>query len=145
MLEDIIERFALLIENGVERLRVMDDDASEQRPRPEGWSAKETLGHLVDAASNCHQCLARGQLDEILAFPDYDHRAWIRIQRYQDEPWEELIELWKSYNWHLIHVITCMSEQRLKTTCLVGRNKPIPLSKLVVDYVEHVDYFLKKI
>src|SRR5215218_3535881 len=73
--------------------------------RGEGsWSAKETLGHLIDSASNNHQRFVRAQFGEDLVFPGYAQDDWVRAQAYEDEPWPQLVDLWRLYTLHLAHV-----------------------------------------
>src|ERR1700680_2736338 len=93
---------------------------SEQRPSPERWTRKEVLGHLIDSASNNHQRFVRGQIAAGQEFPDYDQEPWVRIQNYQAARWHDLIDLWRAYNAHLLHVAGCMSEEGQQAPCRAG-------------------------
>lgn len=65
---------------------------------------KQILGHLIDSASNNHQRMVRLQYSkDLLFFPDYrqDNDLWIALQDYQNEDWNNLIQLWK--------FLTCIS------------------------------------
>src|SRR5262245_51591940 len=111
----------------VERLRVAvrtlpgvlarcSEAESELRPSPERWSRKEVLGHLIDSASNNHQRFVRGQLAAGQDFPGYQQEQWVRIQDYQGARWADLIDLWRAYNTHLLHVASRMSAEGQRAT-----------------------------
>jgi hypothetical protein len=95
-------RFAVRTLPGV--LAGFSEAEAGQRPSPERWTRKEVLGHLIDSASNNHQRFVRGQIAAGQDFPGYDQERWVRIQGYQTARWSDLIELWRAYNTHLLHV-----------------------------------------
>src|SRR6202142_4410062 len=88
-----------------DKLRGIDEARASVRPAPDKWSIKEILGHLVDSAANNHQRFVRLQLSERIDLPGYDGDAWVRVQRYQDRSWREIIDLWQTYNTQLAAVI----------------------------------------
>src|SRR5438128_10715758 len=52
-----------------DRLRQIKDAEASIRPAPGKWSAKETLGHLIDSAANNHQRFVRVQFADGLKMP----------------------------------------------------------------------------
>src|SRR5438093_7395776 len=88
-----------------DRLRGIKDAEASIRPAPGKWSKKEILGHLIDSAANNHQRFVRLQLTPVLNLPGYDGDEWVRVQRYQDRPWSEIVALWQMYNVQLAAVI----------------------------------------
>src|SRR5258706_11100853 len=105
---DIMRQTAMQLQQIVERsvdclLALTEADSQAGRPSAE-WSRKETRGPLIDSACNNHQRFVRAQLQGELVFPGYEQDSWNRAQRYQSEPWENLVALWASYNRHLAHV-----------------------------------------
>jgi len=111
-------RFAVRTLPGV--LAGFSEAESEQRPSPERWTKKEVVGHLIDSASNNHQRFVRGQLAFGQDFPRYEQEQWVRIQSYQSARWPDLIDLWRAYNTHLLHVIGCVTEEGRRSTCRLG-------------------------
>src|SRR2546423_1159846 len=104
-MKDLIEEFRRTVEEAAARMLSMTE-AEGRTARAEGkWSAKETLGHLIDSASNNHQRFVRAQFTDHLVFPGYEQEAWVRAQGYQDEPWPLLVGLWRSFNLHLAHLM----------------------------------------
>src|SRR5919204_3614460 len=97
-----------------DKLRQIGDANASLRPAPGKWSKKEILGHLVDSAANNHQRFVRLQLMSRIDLPGYDGDEWVRIQRYQDRPWGELIELWRNYNIQLASLIRTVDTVALR-------------------------------
>jgi DinB superfamily len=124
-------------------LTCFSEAESDQRPSRERWTKKEALGHLIDSASNNHQRFVRGQLAAGQDFPGYEQEPWVRIQNYQGAQWNDLIDLWRAYNTHLLHVVSCMSEEGERATCRVKGGNEMTLAALFVDYVDHLEHHLK--
>jgi hypothetical protein len=135
-------RFAVRTLPGV--LARFSETESEQRPSSERWAKKEVLGHLIDSASNNHQRFVRGQLANGQDFPGYEQKQWVRIQGYQSGRWSDLIDLWRAYNTHLLHIAECMTEDGRNATCRVGGRAEVTLAGLFVDYVNHLEHHLRK-
>ena len=147
--------FADTIRSATERLQNISDEQSAQRTSEE-WSPKQILGHLIDSAANNHQRFVRGQFIDHLDFPGYEQEEWVSAQRYNDESWPAVIELWRAYNMHLLHVVSVIPQQVLtqprdkhsldriafKT---VERNTPATLEYLIRDYVDHLKHHLDQI
>jgi hypothetical protein len=49
-------------------LRTLDDTAAIAKQKPDAWSIKEIVGHLIDSAANNHQRLVRAQQGSELVF-----------------------------------------------------------------------------
>ena len=155
-MEDVLEEFVRTVEEASARLLSLTEEES-RRPLAEGkWSAKETLGHLIDSASNNHQRFVRAQLRDGLVFEGYEQDEWVRVQGYADEPWPHLVNLWKFYNLHLAHVCGRAPEpERLRPRrehnlheigwAPVSREEPSTLEHLMRDYVGHLRNHLRQI
>ena len=124
------------------RLRALTErDVTE--PRVAGkWSRKEILGHLIDSAANNHQRFVRAQFVDSLAWPGYQQADWVSVQRYRDEPWSDLLNLWAAFNRHLAHVIESVPESKTGTQCVIGNGEPVTLEWLVRDYLRHLRHHL---
>jgi hypothetical protein len=51
-----------------------------------------------------------------------------------------LIDVWRAYNTHLLHVVTVMPEKGQRDTCRVGGGADVTLAGLFVDYVDHLEH-----
>ena len=130
-------------------------DRSAVRPTPAKWSPREIIGHLIDSASNNHQRFVRGQLQDALVFPGYAQDDWVRIGRYADAPWEELVTLWRSFNLQIARVMEGTPEEvRMRPRAEhslreigvpLAPNEPARLEYVMSDYVTHLKHHLAQI
>lgn len=145
-----------VVESAYFELLALSDDRSARAPAPGKWSPREIIGHLIDSASVNHQRFVRAQFQDDLIFPTYEQEDWVRVQRYQDAHWEELLTLWRGYNLHLARVMSAVPEGVRKRK-LVNHNlnriawRPVPegeettLDYLMRDYVGHLKHHLRQI
>src|SRR2546429_4578523 len=153
---DFVEDFRQTIERATERL-IQISEAQSSIPRAAGkWSPKEIIGHLIDSASNNHQRFVRAQFSDDLVFQGYEQEQWVRVQVYNDEPWMLLVQLWRHYNLHLVHVMASMTENaRTKLRArhsleqiawqTVAEHQPVTLEYLMRDYVDHLRNHLDQV
>ncbi len=144
------------VETSAARLLEISEDQSKVAKYPGKWSAREVLGHLIDSAANNHQRFVRAQFSDELVFQGYEQAEWVRVQRYIDEPWHQLIQLWKHYNFHLAHLISAIPEVALtRSRALhnldriawetVDKKQQTTLEYFVRDYVGHLRHHLAQI
>jgi hypothetical protein len=131
--------------NAVSRLRQFDEAAAAVPRAPGKWSRKQTLGHLIDSAANNHQRFIRLQLTPRIDLPGYEQDAWVRLQRYQERPWLELIQLWQSYNTQLAAVIRTVDTKALQHVWHTPDGQDLTLEFLMSDYVRHLRHHLDQI
>jgi len=128
-----------------DRLRQIDEAAASLRRSPGKWSKKEILGHLIDSAANNHQRFVRLQLSGRIDLPGYDGDEWIRIQRYQDRSWGEIIDLWQMYNTQLAAVIRHVDAKALRSVWHTPDGNDLDLEFIMRDYVVHLRHHLDQI
>jgi hypothetical protein len=129
-----------VIEEAYKKLQSLSEGAVDKRPTPTDWSAKEVIGHLIDSASNNHQRFVRLQITGGLAFPDYgpDNNYWVKIQKYQETSWDELLVLWQYLNRHLARIIRNVNEACIDHIWVVDEDYSITLGELMIDYMRHL-------
>src|SRR3954469_25932547 len=115
-MDEFLSEFKKTIEDGKQRLLLVTDADARVGP-PNRWSAKQIIGHLVDSAANNHQRFVRAQFKDDLVFVGYDQEEWVDIQHYQQDSWPELVQLWKSFNLHIAHLIEHIPEEKLHKRC----------------------------
>lgn len=155
-MQDFLDDFRQTIDAASKQLVQISPEQSKL-PRAEGkWSPKEIIGHLIDSASNNHQRFVRAQFTDDLVFDGYEQEGWIRVQNYQGEAWLELIQLWKSYNQHILHLMSLVPEEtRMKlrykhnlhqiASDSLSKDEPVTLDWFMRDYVDHMKKHLKQI
>jgi hypothetical protein len=148
--------FRETIVDATARLRDITPEQSRTKVSDENWRRIEILGHLVDSAANNHQRFVRAQFTDDLVFPGYEQDGWVSVQKYNDESWSDLIQLWSSYNLHFLHVFAATPETtRTKpranhnldkiALAAVPKDQPATLEYLMRDYVDHLRHHLHQI
>lgn len=118
----------------------------ETRPGPGKWSNKEVIGHLIDSAQINLQRFVRCTYEENFKLT-YEQDAYVAVQRYQDVPVKELLDLWVLLNRQIIRVWENYPPERLTARCDNSKTEPNlqTIEWLANDYVEHLLHHLKSI
>lgn len=155
-MREFLEDFRQTISSGSADLSQISEADSQLSRATGAWSPKQILGHLIDSAANNHARFVRAQLQDDLVFPGYEQEQWVTLQRYEMEPWTDLINLWRLYNQHLVHLIEHASIEQL-TKPRVRHNlneiawktvpvtEPVTLEYFMRDYVAHLKNHLQQI
>lgn len=154
--EQFLGDFRETILSATARLRDMTPEESCSGSSEDGWAPIEILGHLIDSAANNHQRFVRAQFTDDLVFPGYEQDQWVSGQKYRDASWTDVIQLWSSYNLHLVHVASVIPTDALTKPRathsldqiafnLVDQNEAATLEYLIRDYVDHLRHHLDQI
>ena len=154
--DQFLAGFRTTIVDATARLRDITPDASRRKPSADDWAPIEILGHLVDSATNNHQRFVRAQFTDDLVFAGYEQDGWVSAQKYSEESWPDLVQLWSSYNLHLLHVFSVIPADTLTKLREkhsldqiafehVPQDKPATLEYLIRDYVDHLRHHLRQI
>ena len=148
--------FRATVMDATGRLREMSPAESRQKSSLAEWSPIEILGHLIDSAANNHQRFVRAQFTDDLVFPGYEQEQWVSSQKYADESWTDVIQLWSSYNLHIHHLASVIPEPILTKPRashnldqiafkVVDKSEAATLEYLIRDYVDHLRHHLNQI
>jgi hypothetical protein len=154
-MDQFLRDFRRTIESGKARLLAIPEDKASVATANQ-WSAKEIVGHLIDSAANNHQRFVRAQASDDLICSGYDQNAWVTSQKYNQEPWADLVHLWAAYNLHLLHFISVMPHDVLSRTRpkhnldqvawkAVDQSTPTTLEYFIRDYAGHLQHHLNQI
>jgi hypothetical protein len=154
--EQFLRGFRETVVGATARLRDIPEENSRRRSSPENWAPIEILGHLIDSAANNHQRFVRAQFTDDLVLPGYEQEQWVSSQKYREEPWADVIQLWSAYNLHLAHAVSVIPEDVLTKSrsphtldqiafVLVDKNQPTTLEYLIRDYLVHMRHHLDEI
>lgn len=150
-----LDQFSDTLESAAERLLEIPE-AETEVVSGDGWCAKQILGHLIDSAANNHARFVRAQLQDDLVFEGYDQTGWVQVQRYEQEAWVSLVDLWTNYNLHLLHVIENIPAEQLEKPRAkhtldkiawqtVPADQPVTLDYFIRDYFGHLQEHLEQI
>jgi len=155
-MEQWLEDFRRTIDTASPQLLKLSEAEAERPRAEEHWSSKQILGHLIDSAANNHARFVLGQLKDDLLFPGYDQDGWVKTNHYQEAGWPQLVDLWRSYNLHLVHLMAHADKDKMSTPCTlhtlqeiafkaVPQSEAVTLEYLMQDYVAHLKHHLNQI
>ena len=126
------------------QLAAFTAEAAAQPLAPGKWSAQQTVGHLIDSCTNNLQRLIRMQLTPELAFPGYQQDDCLRLQRFDLEPWPEVLTLFLALNRHFAHAI-----EYADVTCFhhvwLHDGERLTLAFVLADYISHMEHHLRQL
>ena len=145
-MDDKIKDFELLL-NRFEVLystnSIVDFDI---KPSENGWSKKETMGHLIDSAINNLQRFTEIQyFEKPYVIRQYNPDELVKANNYQDKNGEELYELWIQLNKHLVYLIKNQTTDTLKFQLILPNKEQADLQFLIDDYFDHFYHHLNQI
>lgn len=154
--EHFLDGFRETIASSTARLREIPEEQGQRRRSADAWAPIEVLGHLIDSAANNHQRFVRAQFTDDLVFSGYEQNQWVSSQKYHEESWADVIQLWSAYNLHLAHAASVIpgdvltkprSPHTLDQIAFnpVDKNEATTLEYLIRDYVDHLQHHLDQI
>jgi len=142
---EVSQRLGEIVVHMERELSRLSEEETSVPAAPGGWSRKQILGHLIDSASNNHQRFVRALLHDELRWPSYDQNGCVRVERFQEARWTDLLRLWTSYNRFLAHVLAGVPEAKRATVCYIGTYRAMTLEELAVDYLVHMEHHLEQL
>lgn len=148
--KEINQELLSLIKEWEPKLLQLPKDLITQKRNSQNRTIKQIVGHMADSASNnIHRIIHLQYQTSPLNFPDYanlgNNDRWIVIQNYQNENWEDLVQLWKYSNLHIIHVINNVNIAKLDNEWISALNKAVSLKAMIIDYLPHFRLHLNEI
>ncbi|MGU3374014.1 DinB family protein [Chryseobacterium sp. M5A1_1a] len=135
-----------IIDVEFQRFQTISEEEWVYKATQEKWSKKEIIGHLCDSAFTNIRRFVVTQYKENENIV-YDQNAWVKAQNYQNVPTSELINLWKSLNYQIIHVVENIPDEALQKTCDTTKTETrvFTLEFIIKDYVDHLQHHLETI
>jgi hypothetical protein len=141
-MEELIKKLESHCDTTYSKLLCISETDFYYKPDLNKWSKKEIIGHLIDSATNNHHRLIRAQYQDT-PLVVYDQNQWVLLSNYHDYPSKQLIDLWRGYNLHIVHILNNMSPSSLKRKC--ETTSVFSLEYIVVDYLRHLEHHLDQI
>lgn len=135
-----------IIDTELKRFETISEDEWAYKDSPEKWSRKEILGHLCDSAFTNIRRFVVTQYKENENIV-YDQDEWVKARNYQNIPAAEVINLWKSLNYQIVHIVENIPDEVLQRTCDTSKTTPeiLTLEVLIKGYIDHLHHHLKTI
>ena len=139
-----------LIEAWEPKLSSLSEKVISECRNQQNRTIKQIVGHMVDSASNnTHRIVHLHYQPSPLIYPNYasegNNDRWIAIQNYQTEKWDDLVQLWKYVNLHIIHVINQINPEKLNNEWNAASGISITLEAMIIDYLKHFELHLNEI
>ena len=144
-MKDTAQHLRETIDSVLPLLKNISDADASVKPRPEKWSNKEIIGHLIDSACNNQQKFVRTMMQPHLDFVGYQQDNWVAFQQYNEANWTKLLETWVAYNHQIAHIIEKVAPSVLGHTISIEGVGPFTLQFIMTDYAEHLKHHLKQI
>ncbi|QXU48555.1 DinB family protein [Chryseobacterium sp. D764] len=135
-----------IIDAELQRFQNIPEEEWSYKSSQEKWSKKEIIGHLCDSALTNIRRFVVTQYKENENIV-YDQNIWVKAQNYQNVPTLDLIDLWKSLNYQIVHVVENIPDEALQRTCDTTKTESqvFTLEFIINDYVDHLQHHLKAI
>ncbi len=111
---------------------------------------RQIVGHMVDSASNNTHRVVHLQYNKLpLEFPNYatygNNDRWIAIQNYEQEDWNNLVQLWKFSHLHYLHVIQQINPEKFENEWIADKDEKVTLKEMVEDFPRHFKLHISEI
>jgi hypothetical protein len=129
------------------RLSQIKHETFDAKPRPEKWSKKEILGHLIDSAQNNLRRFITAQYEAEPPHIVYDQDFWVAANCYNRADAQDLILLWKLLNERIADVLESLPASKADFLCNTGKGADEfhTLGYLAADYLTHAKHHLSQI
>ncbi len=148
--EPVAREVLTLINEWEPKLSGLPDSVITERQNNQNRTIKQIIGHMIDSASNnTHRIVHLQYQESPLRFPNYatdgNNDRWIAIQHYQDEDWNNMINLWKYSNLHIVHLMKNVNPSKLDYQWYCNKERLISLKDMIIDYLGHFKLHLNEI
>jgi len=135
-----------LVDEFSNKINDIPEEIFSAKPRPEKWSKKEVLGHLIDSANNNLRRFICGQYESSPKIT-YQQDFWVAANNYQNIKKENVIQLWGLLNEQICEVLRTMPVENAGRTCDTGKDNVqlLSIEWLAEDYVKHLKHHLNQI
>ena len=149
--EPVADGVLTLLREWEPKLLRLDNEVITSRRNSQNRTIKQIVGHMIDSASNnTHRIVHLQYRTSPLSYPNYatngNNDRRIAIQNYQDESWEELIQIWKYSHIHIVHVIKNVNPDKLDNEWISeSEYGNISLKAMIIDFSRHFKLHLSEI
>lgn len=145
MIKDAISRLKTHLNDVPEKFSEFTEEEVNTPPAPGKWSKKEIIGHLIDSACNNHSRFVKSMFEgEPIKLVKYAQDDWVNFQNYRNEDTKVILDLWKSYNTHILYIFTVFPKDKLDIKWDIN-GEIFTTEWLMTDYVDHMEHHLNQI
>ena len=100
-------------------LQAISEEQASQCPVGSEWSRKEILGHLIVSAAINHHRFMQALLKEPETRVRYNGDDWNEFNFWPAYDWADLVNFWRIYYQHLLHLLERIPETAMTLKCPV--------------------------
>jgi len=104
-------------------IRAISEVEFSAKPRPDKWSKKEVIGHLIDSAQNNLRRFITARTEDRPKII-YEQDFWVSANGYQSASQDDVITLWRLINERICAVLAAMPPSSYGTLCDTGKGQP---------------------
>ena len=122
------------------------EEILSEKIKPEKWSKKEILGHLVDSGIYNLQRFTEIQFKEKpYRLQNYNQDELVKANSYQNSSTNDILDLLCALNKRIIQIIKIQENSTLKNEIILSNGEIINFKFLIEDYVIHFEHHTKQI
>jgi hypothetical protein len=146
VMKTIVEDLKDVLNQMEPAVRSIPEPEFSAKPRPEKWSKKEVIGHLIDSAQNNLRRFISARTEDRPRIT-YEQDFWVSANAYQSARGEDLITLWRLLNERICSILLAMPSSSYGTLCNTGKAEPQyrTIEWLAADYVKHMKHHLNQV
>lgn len=143
---ELSNKLKQLLNKGLDYFSNTSEFELSKKMRPEKWSKKEVLGHLIDSAINNLQRFTEIQFEkQPYKLRTYNQNELVKFNDYQNSELKDIVELWLAINNRILHIIKLQTKKTLDYKIELDNSETIDLKFLIEDYVNHLEHHLNQI
>lgn len=146
-MEKIVDELDSIVNDFARKFDQYSEDELSEKPRPDKWSKKEVIGHLIDSGQNNLRRFIVGQYESNPPKIVYEQDFWVKANDYQKMKGKDVIELWRLVNIQIANTLLEMDNKNYTKTCDTSKDTEQlrTLEWLAVDYIKHLKHHLNQV
>lgn len=134
-----------MVNDAYDHLKKLDESKVSLKLNSKKWSKKEILGHLCDSCiNNYYRFMHLQQSKKPYVLEKYDQERWVEVRGYQEQSWNETLELWYGLNLSLLNVLDKTLDEHADHPVIIGE-ETFTYQYLAEDYFDHLQHHLNQI
>ena len=147
VMKEVVTELDKIVSEFIPRIEQLSDVDFEYKEKPNKWSKKEVVGHLIDSGQTNLRRFICGQYDSSPSKIVYDQDFWVNANQYQKMERKHVVTLWQLINRQIATVLRTMAKENYDKLCDTSKGEPHlrTLEWLAVDYVKHLKHHLNQV
>ncbi len=147
---ELTEKLEKLVRIWEPKLSALSAERVSEKRNSQNRNIRQIVGHMADSATNnTHRIVHMHYQQNPINYPDYANHGnndrWIAIQNYEQENWNELVQLWKYAHLHICHVINQAKPEKLQNKWVSALKEEVSMKEMISDFPRHFQLHISQI